>query len=138
MTSEIQVMTLIESQLLQLENHGLAIRSMFEGMKQIENNVTERFEEVKGMVQEVRDSVTLTDFESYTVREAAKHKSSELTKDRYKESDEKFTTVFGKHLRLIYSKLKRKFEVAKYSHIRRVDFPDAVNFINTFVLEDYL
>lgn len=95
-------------------------------------------DDVKGLVQEVRDSVTLTDFESYTLREAAKSKSTLLTKDRYKEIDEKFTFVFGKHLRLIYSKLKRKFEVAKYSHIRRIDYHSALDFVNNFVLEDHI
>jgi hypothetical protein len=138
MINEKQILPFIEKQIELSESQGAAIRVMFEGMQQIQVDVSVKFDEVKGMVQEVRDSVTLTDFESYTLREAVKSKAGELTKDRYKEGDEKFSSIFGKHLRLIYSKLKKKFEVAKYSHIRRYDFHSAVEFVNSFVMEDYI
>jgi uncharacterized protein YxjI len=138
MTNETQVMPLIERQLIQLEQQGIAIRTMFEGMKQIENNVNERFEEVKGMVQEVRDTVTLNDSECYQLQQAVFSKANEITKGRYKEMDLKFKAAVGIYRRLIWSHLKKKFCVARYPHIRRYEFLDALSFATNFILEDYL
>ncbi|MNN86082.1 ORF6C domain protein [compost metagenome] len=90
------------------------------------------------MVQEVRDSVTLTDAECYQIHQAVKLKTVELTKHRFKESDLKFNEMVGKYRRLIWSNLKKRFEVAKYSHIRRIDFADAVEFVQFFQPEDYI
>jgi hypothetical protein len=90
------------------------------------------------MVQEVRDSVTLMDAECYQLQHGVRFKSNELTKHRFKETDEKFNDMVGRYRRMIWSKLKDRFEVAKYSHIRRIDYDDAIDFINNFRPEDYI
>jgi uncharacterized protein YoxC len=132
------LMAMAEKQLQLTENQGLVLRTLFDGMKQMQEDVSEKFEEVQIMVQEVRDSVTLTDRECYDLQEAVRIMSSRLTKDRYKETDLEFKALVGKYRRMIWSKTKEHFEVAKYSHIRRVDFDDAVHFVKTFRPEDYI
>lgn len=136
---------MLEHQLNLTEKQGTAIRFLFEGMKKMndemsekEARVNEKVEDMQMMVQEVRDSVTLTDQECYQMQQAVKLKTNELTKHRYKESDMKFNQMVGKYRRLIWSKMKERFEVAKYSHIRRIDFADAIEFVQNFLPEDYI
>lgn len=132
------VMHVVEQQLQMTEQQGQALRALFTGLKQMQDDVTEKFEEVQIMVQEVRDSVTLTDQECYQIQLAVRIRSGKLTKDRYKETDMEFKVLVGKYRRLLWSKLKEHFEVAKYSHIRRVDFEDALSFVEAFRPEDYI
>lgn len=131
-------LTIVERQLQLTEAQGVAIRGLWDGMKQMQEDVAEKVGEVQMMVQEVRDSVTLTDAECYQLQSLVRKKSNGLTKDRYKESDEKFKDMVGRYRRMIWSKLKERFEVAKYSHVRRIDFDDAVDFIKEFRPEDYI
>ncbi|MEK3776676.1 ORF6C domain-containing protein [Paenibacillus sp. FSL K6-4396] len=131
-------LTIVERQLQLTEAQGVAIRGLWDGMKQMQEDVAEKVGEVQMMVQEVRDSVTLTDAECYQLQSLVRKKSNSLTKDRYKESDEKFKVLVGRYRRMVWSKLKDRFEVAKYSHVRRIDFDDAVEFIKEFRPEDYI
>jgi uncharacterized protein YoxC len=131
-------LAVVERQMQLTESQGLAIRALVDGMKQMHSDVTEKVEEVQMMVQEVRDSVTLSDTECYQLQYAVRTKSNALTKDRYKETDEKFNEMVGRYRRMIWSKLKDQFSVAKYSHIRRIDFDDALEFSQTFRPEDYI
>jgi hypothetical protein len=120
------------------EQQGAVVRSVFEGLGAIRDEMIEQKEEVLMALQEVRDRITLDDVEQWNLQQAVKTRSCALTKDRYKESDVAFNALVGKYRRLIWSKLKDNFNVAKYSHIRRIDYDDAVEFIKTFRPEDYL
>lgn len=131
-------LSVVEKQMQLTEAQGVAIRGLVEGIRQMQLDVAEKVEEVQIMVQEVRDSVTLIDAECYQLQQAVRFKSNELTKHRYKESDEKFKDMVGRYRRMIWSKLKERFEVAKYSHIRRIDFDDAIYFVQDFRPEDYI
>ncbi|MEK3787597.1 ORF6C domain-containing protein [Paenibacillus sp. FSL K6-1230] len=131
-------LTVVEKQMQLTEAQGMAIRGLVEGIKQMHLDVTEKVEEVQMMVQEVRDSVTLIDAECYQLQTLVHQKSIALTKDRYKETDGKFKDTVGRYRRMVWSKLKSRFEVVKYSHIRRIDFDDAVDFIRDFRPEDYI
>lgn len=131
-------LSVVERQMQLTEAQGMAIRGLVDGIRQMQEDVAEKVGEVQMMVQEVRDSVTLTDAECYQLQSLVHKKSNTLTKDRYTESDEKFKDMVGRYRRMIWSKLKARFEVVKYSHVRRIDFDDAVDFIKEFRPEDYI
>ncbi|QOH62453.1 ORF6C domain-containing protein [Paenibacillus polymyxa] len=131
-------LSVVEKQMQLTEAQGMAIRGLVDGIKQMHLDVTEKVEEVQMMVQEVRDSVTLTDAECYQLQDAVRIRSITLTKDRYKETDGKFNETVGEYRRMIWSKLKVLFSVAKYSHIRRIDFDDSIYFVKDFRPEDYI
>ncbi|WP_339234670.1 ORF6C domain-containing protein [Paenibacillus sp. FSL R5-0517] len=137
-TNQPDFLSVVERQMQLTEAQGMAIRGLVDGIRQMQEDVAEKVGEVQMMVQEVRDSVTLTDAECYQLQSLVRKKSNSLTKDRYKESDEKFKDMVGRYRRMIWSKLKERFEVAKYSHVRRIDFDDAVDFIKEFRPEDYI
>jgi hypothetical protein len=133
-----QILAVVGQQLQWSEQQGAAVRMLFEAMGAMKTEMAEDKEEMKMMVQEVRDSVTLIDAECDFVQAAVRVKSNELTKHRFKDSDMKFKEVVGRYRRLIWSNLKKNFSVAKYSHIRRIDFDDAIEFIKDFQPEDYM
>jgi hypothetical protein len=104
----------------------------------VERNVEIKFAEITELVQEVRDSVTLTNAECTMMQSAVRTKAIALTKDRYVEEDGDFKTVVGKHLRMIWKQLKEKYGVPKYNCIRRIDFEEATEFVHQFKIEDYM
>ncbi|MHA6530229.1 ORF6C domain-containing protein [Paenibacillus sp. BAC0078] len=139
------MLAMLENQLKQLDAQGTTNRMMLEEMKSMHENMTEmkldmneKFEGCQIMVQEVRDSITLIDAECDQMQTAVRTRSIELAKHRFKDSDLKFNEVVGKYRRKIWSKLKEHFSVAKYSHIRRIDFDDAIDFVKNFQPEDYM
>lgn len=107
-------------------------------MLKIEKNVEEKFTSMVAMLHRVEDSVTLIDAECYDLKTAVFKRSVDLTKDRYSQEDDEFPKVVGKHRRLIWKKLKEKFKAARYTHIRRIDFEEAMEFVNTFRIEDHI
>lgn len=104
----------------------------------VEKNVESKFTKVSEMVQRVEDSVTLIYAEEKNLQSAVYAKSTNLAKDRFAEEDDEFNKVVGKYRRMIWSKLKNKFQVPRYNCIRRIDFADAVMFVESFNPEDYL
>ncbi|AWV35194.1 MULTISPECIES: ORF6C domain-containing protein [Paenibacillus] len=133
-----KILAVVGQQLHWSEQQGAAVRMLFDGMVAIKSEMAEDKEEMKMMVQEVRDSVTLIDAECDLMQQAVRLKSIELTKHRFKDSDMKFNEMVGRYRRMIWSKLKESFSVAKYSHLRRIDFEDAIEFVKNFQPEDYI
>ncbi|OME55157.1 ORF6C domain-containing protein [Paenibacillus odorifer] len=133
-----KILAVVGQQLHWSEQQGAAVRMLFDGMVAIKSEMAEDKEEMKMMVQEVRDSVTLIDAECDLMQQAVRLKSIELTKHRFKDSNMKFNEMVGRCRRMIWSKLKENFSVAKYSHLRRIDFEDAIEFVKNFQPEDYI
>jgi hypothetical protein len=120
------------------EQSNKSLQLMLNRMMNIENNVNERFVEMTEMVQEVRDSVCLTNAECSMLHSAVASKSTSLAKDRYEDEDMEFRKVVGKYRRMIWKQLKRKFDVPKYNCIRRIDFQEAIQFAGKFKPEDFI
>lgn len=138
MVSTGEMFSMIEHQLKMTEQQGTALRMLFQGMQQMQEDVTMKYEETQIMVQEVRDSITLIDREQFELQEVVRKKSYELAKRIHKDGGDKFKELVGKYRRLMWSKLKERFEVARYSHIRRIEFDDALDFAKNFCPEDYI
>lgn len=133
-----QVYSFLQKALDQQTQQANALQVMLNRMIEIEQHVDEKFGEITVMVQEVRDSVTLTNQECYELQSAVALKSIQLTKDRYNEEEGDFNKVVGKYRRMIWKQLKNKFNVPRYNCIRRIDFDEAITFVLDFKPEDYL
>jgi uncharacterized protein YoxC len=140
-----ETLQIIQRQLDNQRNQVETIKSILNEVIQIRDDVNsskrevnKRFVVMEEMVQEVRDSVTLIYAEEKELQSEVCSRSAALAKDRYKENDKSFSGVVGKYRRLIWSKLKQKFNVPRYNCIRRVDFQDAVEIVRNFSPEDYL
>lgn len=125
------IMRVMLEQMVQIESN----------VKQIEENVEMKFGEMSKMVKEVRESITLTDAECYELQHAVHSKSVELVKTYLNGDDvpkEEFSKLVGKFRRLIWKKVKERYQVARYTHIRRIDFSDAMNFVSGITLSDFV
>lgn len=133
-----QMFSILEMQLKRQDEQGQVIHTMFNNIKSMYAEFSEGFTEMKQMVQEVRDSVTLTNAECTMLHSAVATRSNNLTKDRYSEEDGEYKSVVGKYRRMIWKQLKQKFDVPKYNCIRRIDYDSAINFVSYFKPEDYI
>lgn len=142
LNQEKQIFSIIEpilkQQIERQDEQGRTLHMMFDGIKSMYTEFTEGMGEMKSLVQEVRDSVTLINAECTGLQSAVASKSIALTKDRYTEEDGTFKQVVGIYRRMIWKQLKTTFDVPKYNCIRRIDYKDALDFVAKFKPEDYL
>lgn len=129
---------ILQQQIARQDEQGKALHTMFDGMKTMYNEFREDAAEIRQLVQEVRDSVTVTNAECFGLQSAVASRSIGLTKDRYAEGDESFSTTVGKYRRMIWKQMKLNFDVPKYNCIRRMDFESAMSFVAGFKPEDYI
>jgi hypothetical protein len=137
-SSNKQIFSILEAQLKRQDEQGQTIHTMFDSVKMMYGEFTQGMADMKVMVQEVRDSVTLTNSECDLMQSAVASKSINLTKDRFAEEEDSFPKVVGKHRRMIWSQLKKKYGVPKYNCVRRIDFQGAMDFISNFRVEDFM
>lgn len=133
-----QIFSILEAQLKRQDEQGQTIHTMFDSIKLMYGEFTQGMADMKVMVQEVRDSVTLINAECDLMQSAVASKSINLTKDRYTEEQDAFPKVVGKYRRLIWSQLKKQYGVPKYNCLRRVDYQGAIDFISNFRVEDFM
>lgn len=133
-----QVYSFLQHQLESSRQTNDTLQLMLNRMMQVEVNVNEKFTEMTTMVDEVRNDMKLSDAQCYELQTYVYNKSKSLSKDRFQEEDADFKTTVGKYRRMIWSKLKMKFEVSRYNHIRKIDFDQALEFADTFRPEDYI
>ncbi len=129
---------ILEKQLQRQDEQGRALSTMFEGIKSMYSEFSEGMAEMKDMVQEVRDSVTLNNAECTMIHAEVARKSIGLAKDRYQDEDVEFQKIVGKYRRMTWKQLKLKFDVPKYNCIRRIDFDEAMKFVRDFKPENYI
>lgn len=129
---------ILKQQIERQDEQGRTLHTMFDGIRSMYTEFSEGMSEMKSMVQEVRDSVTLINAECTGLQSAVASKSIALTKDRYSEEDGTFKQVVGLYRRMIWKQLKQRYEVPKYNCIRRIDYHDALDFVAKFKPEDYL
>jgi ORF6C domain. len=133
-----QLFSILEAQLKRQDEQGRTIHTMFESIRSMYSEFTQGLEEMKDMVQEVRDSVTLNNAECTLLHSAVASKSISLAKDRYQEEEGEFKKIVGVYRRLIWKQLKAQYNVPKYNCIRRVDFDDSIQFVTNFKPENYI
>lgn len=111
---------------------------MYNKMMGIEQNVDEKFSEMKDMVQEVRDSVHLTRAESSKLKRAVEAKARQLTLQwigREPESKKEFNEYYRKVITRIWRKTKEfAGYVDTYPEIRRIDFQRVMHFVESLTL----
>lgn len=95
--------------------------------------------DVKELKLKVDDQIRLFPSEIDDLWNAVANKSIALNRNGIENrSDEDFKKDVGMTRRRIWSKLKKRYSVSKYIHIKRKDFDDAMNYINQFRLTDLL
>lgn len=122
---------------------GVALVEALNRIEKIESNVEYKFSEMKSMVQEVKDSVTLTYEEQKQLQTIVFKSSVDFAKQTFEgvllePTKEEFLKEIGKFRRAIWKKLKEKMNVPRYTSIRRIDFQDSLEFVSNLRIKDFL
>jgi hypothetical protein len=124
---------------LQTQNEqGKALVEMIDRVEGIESNVNEKYSEIKGMVTEVRDRVTI-DYEGQQVlKSIVWKKSTSIAQSYYEYNDDygaEIKELKGYATRHHWKLLKDYFRVTRYTSIRHVDFDKAKEFLKGIVVD---
>jgi len=134
-------MDLIKLNLVRQQEQGQQMLSILDEVQKIKGDVNEKFTEMSVMVQEVRDSVTLTYEEQKELQSKVFSASIGFAKeslDGEEVSREEFSKIVGKFRRSIWKKLKELMNVPRYPSIRRVDYKNSIEFVDSLRMKDFL
>ncbi|MEG0285017.1 MAG: ORF6C domain-containing protein [Vagococcus sp.] len=118
----------------QLENQLVIVKEM----QVMKEDMTKMHTEIKQDVQELRDTITLTDSERSNLQSAVQTKANELTKKYFKKdvSDDLFLMKSGHFRSVIYKRIKDTFNITSYYKVRRIDFKHAMQVIEMVQLSN--
>lgn len=132
------IMKVMLDQMQEIEN---SVKSIEGNVRIVEENVQQKFEAVTALVEKVQESVTLNDAECFEIQSEVHGLSNEFAKEYFSGEDvsrEEFSKRVGMFRRGIWKRTKEKFQVAKYSHIRRIDFKAAKEYVGTIKMRDFI
>lgn len=122
---------------LQKEQAGMILQ-IVENMDNQEKRVDKKIGRVETLVEDVSRKVHLDDKESHDIQSGVNKKAWLFAQILLEEKgfskpfDTNLTLSKQGHLRSrLYSRLKKEFNVTKYTHIPHEKFKDAINFINS-------
>lgn len=138
MSNELQSMDVLKQALVTQNQHGEALLAVIERMEEQEKRVESKIVEVKSLVEAVDKKVHIDDGEAHEIQKLVNVRSAEFAKYFLEEKgfDDPFdTNIFlakiGQIRGVIYKRLKRKFNVTKYTHIKHTSFDDAINYLES-------
>lgn len=113
-------------------------KSNVQTMELMFNEVQDIHAEVKVLAKQISDENRLLPSEIDDLFEAVRMKSIEIVKMSTNLEGDDFKKEVGKTRRFIWSKMKKKFGTSKYIHLPRKFFDEALDFVNTFSLTNYI
>lgn len=102
-------------------------------MIEISQKTNERFDYIE-------NTITLRDSECTELQRAVMLKAAELVKeflDGQSVSQNYYSSKKGQFIRLVYKRIKSRFNVHKYTLVTHVEFGKAIKFVNDIMLNDF-
>ncbi|MGO3073375.1 MAG: ORF6C domain-containing protein [Pseudolactococcus laudensis] len=102
-------------------------------MIEISQKTNERFDYIE-------NTITLRDSECTELQRAVMLKAAELVKeflDGQSVSQNYYSSKKGQFIRLVYKRIKSRFNVHKYTLVTHVEFGKAIEFVNDIKLNDF-
>lgn len=123
----------------------LSEREQLKAAMKLSLETEERIDNVENKIDEFEkkfnDENRLLPAETDDIYNAVIAKSTKLVKTVYAEgdiSDEEFKKEVGLMRRRIWARLKKRYGVSKYIHMKRKDFDDALQYINRMTILDLI
>lgn len=133
-------LTIIRQTLARQNEQGRALMEVVDHIERIEQNMIEMNGDTRALLKKVSDSVTLNYEEQSKYKSAVSSMSHSLAKKYFGDSDvsrDFYLMKVGQIRSRIYSRVKTTFNVPRYSAIKRIDFDNAVQFVNRINLESF-
>ena len=102
-------------------------------MIEISQKTNERFDYIE-------NTITLRDSECTELQRAVMLKAAELTKEFLEGqsvSQNYYSSKKGQFIRLVYKRIKSRFNVHKYTLVTHIEFGKAIEFVNDIKLNDF-
>ena len=101
-----------------------------------------KFNELENLIEEVNKKVHIDDGEGTEIKSIVFRKAGVFADFYFEEqkthpSDNLFASKKGQFIRLMYSRLKKAFNVTKYTNIKHVDAKKAVKFLENLSYDDF-
>lgn len=101
-----------------------------------------KFNELENLIEEVNKKVHIDDGEATKIKSIVFRKAGVFADFYFEEqkthpSDNLFASKKGQFIRLMYSHLKKAFNVTKYTNIKHVDAKKAVKFLENLSYDDF-
>lgn len=101
-----------------------------------------KFNELENLIEEVNKKVHIDDGEATKIKSIVFRKAGVFADFYFEEqkthpSDNLFASKKGQFIRLMYSRLKKAFNVTKYTNIKHVDAKNAVKFLENLSYDDF-
>lgn len=101
-----------------------------------------KFNELENLIEEVNKKVHIDDGEATKIKSIVFRKAGVFADFYFEEqkthpSDNLFASKKGQFIRLMYSRLKKAFNVTKYTNIKHVDAKKAVKFLENLSYDDF-
>lgn len=101
-----------------------------------------KFNELENLIEEVNKKVHIDDGEATEIKSIVFRKAGVFADFYFEEqkthpSDNLFASKKGQFIRLMYSRLKKAFNVTKYTNIKHVDAKNAVKFLENLSYDDF-
>lgn len=119
---------------------GTQMMEALERMEEIEHTVIKVSKETNNRLDDIENTITLRDSECTELQRAVMLKASELTKeflDGQSVSQNYHSSKKGQFIRLVYKRIKTRFNVHKYTLVTHVEFDKAYRFVNDIKLNDF-
>ncbi|WP_289092809.1 ORF6C domain-containing protein [uncultured Streptococcus sp.] len=101
-----------------------------------------KFNELENLIEEVNKKVHIDDGEATEIKSVVFSKAGVFadmyfSKQKSHPSDNLFASKKGQFIRLMYSRLKKAFNVTKYTNIKHVEAEKAIQFLRDLSYDDF-
>lgn len=101
-----------------------------------------KFNELEDLIEEVNKKVHIDDGEATEIKSIVFRKAGVFADFYFEEqkthpSDNLFASKKGQFIRIMYARLKKAFNVTKYTNIKHVDAKNAVKFLENLSYDDF-
>lgn len=101
-----------------------------------------KFNELENLIEEVNKKVHIDDGEATEIKSIVFRKAGVFADFYFEEqkthpSDNLFASKKGQFIRLMYSRLKKAFNVTKYTNIKHVEAKKAIQFLENLSYDDF-
>ena len=131
---------MIKDTLLQQNEQGQVLLQIVERMEEQEKRVDNKINDVEELVEAVNKRVHLDEGEASDIQSLVAKKAWYFAIAYFgddERSENMFMSKVGQFRGNIYRRLKKAFNVNKYTNIKHTDFENAYNFIESIRYEDF-
>ncbi|MBU7218729.1 ORF6C domain-containing protein [Staphylococcus gallinarum] len=132
------VVDLNRAQMEQMVTQANSIYQMYNELTEMKSEFRGLYDEIREEFDDFKNTVPLTGPQADRLHAFCSRKGHQFTREYFGQevSQELYSKKYGHLIRGIFTVIKKKYEVNKYSQVRRVDGEQAIAFVENLTLDD--